>query len=315
MAITLPVSETTWVFATLVFVAIVIGLAVAWLPHLTAWDFTATPSGPLFYAPQDIKAMQSTEAVTCAINSVAGKSEYKEGVCEKYFEKDSGSSGTVTGHFLSEFIERLKLSAIAGQVGKVTGFFSWPGSPGTDGITGNAIWANDPNAERANVLCRRVQFYYYCADYCTIGDEYVETLKTSGKCEQKKIDLTTAGYMEKTEHASIECDSKDNIKKCTVKNFELDQKFQEKEIYGATFTPEEWIAGYGDPEYLIYYQQFPLGEDTAWSGTLTWVQNAVTVVMFMVPFGRTLKFGNTAWRTTTKGISSIPFIGKTFKKL
>lgn len=61
---------------------------------------------------------------------------------------------------------------------------------------------------------------------------------------------------------------------CQVINFNLPQ-----EVNNA----EEWIAGYGDPKFLTYYESFPLGEERAWSSYSTWMENVGTVVLFSFP--------------------------------
>lgn len=73
--------------------------------------------------------------------------------------------------------------------------------------------------------------------------------------------------------------------KCTVENYWLPQR-----VEGA----EEWIAGYGDPQFLNYYSAFPTGEDKAWTGHSTWLQNAELIVLYAIPFNRLLTIGKTA---------------------
>jgi hypothetical protein len=69
---------------------------------------------------------------------------------------------------------------------------------------------------------------------------------------------------------------------CEVKNFNLPQ-----EVTNA----EKWIAGYGDPKFLVYWTSFPPGEDSAWTGYSSWLSDVGTVVLFAIPAGRLLKTG------------------------
>ncbi len=64
----------------------------------------------------------------------------------------------------------------------------------------------------------------------------------------------------------VECDDT----QCIIKGFELPQDVSRE-------TAEGRIAGYGDPAFLIYYQQFPQGEDAAWqlSEISAWKQSAL----------------------------------------
>ena len=47
---------------------------------------------------------------------------------------------------------------------------------------------------------------------------------------------------------------------CIVRNFELPQKIDET----GSFNPVRWVAGYNDPNYIVYHQSFPRGADQFW---------------------------------------------------
>ena len=70
------------------------------------------------------------------------------------------------------------------------------------------------------------------------------------------------------------CIQKEKPLTCTVKNFNLSQKVSKA---------EEWIAGYGDPKFLVYWQNFPVGEDAAWSGYRTWLEDTFVFFLFILP--------------------------------
>jgi len=86
---------------------------------------------------------------------------------------------------------------------------------------------------------------------------------------------------------------------CIVKGFYLPQKI--------TGSFEKYIAGYGDPQYLMYWQNFPAGEDAAWTSYATWLENVGTVVLFALPVGKILKGGKyliTGTEATVKATAS-----------
>jgi hypothetical protein len=67
---------------------------------------------------------------------------------------------------------------------------------------------------------------------------------------------------------------------CTVENFNLPQKVGKA---------QEWIDGYDDPNFIMYWQSFPQGEDKPWSSMSTWIQGVGTVVLWAVPASMALK--------------------------
>ncbi len=83
---------------------------------------------------------------------------------------------------------------------------------------------------------------------------------------------------------------------CVVRNFNLPQTLGEATIplIGVKFTPEKWIEGYGDPQYLVYYQRFPAEEDT-WSFKADWKVYTLIVVTTLPP-GKIAKFLGKAWQ-------------------
>lgn len=51
---------------------------------------------------------------------------------------------------------------------------------------------------------------------------------------------------------------------CTAYNFQLPQEFEQY---------EEWIAAAGDPQFLVYFQVFPLEENSQWTGHSAWFES------------------------------------------
>ena len=50
----------------------------------------------------------------------------------------------------------------------------------------------------------------------------------------------------------VSCTETSGVYKCNVINFDLPQEVSD---------PEKWIAGWGDPRYVIYHNTFPEGEE------------------------------------------------------
>jgi len=69
---------------------------------------------------------------------------------------------------------------------------------------------------------------------------------------------------------------------CTVNGFYLPQEVSNAEKY---------IAGYGDPKFLVYWQSFPADEDAAWTSYSTWMEHVGTAVLFAIPVGKVLRGG------------------------
>lgn len=61
---------------------------------------------------------------------------------------------------------------------------------------------------------------------------------------------------------------------CTVKNFFLPQQISNT---GEMMKPETWLAGYGDPRWLVYYEAFPDGADAYWHTDGTSLFNTMSV--------------------------------------
>ncbi|NIO22583.1 MAG: hypothetical protein GTN38_00965 [Candidatus Aenigmarchaeota archaeon] len=101
-------------------------------------------------------------------------------------------------------------------------------------------------------------------------DKIIIHYKNEETEEIKRKDLESDPYLLRN-YASL---TRNTYAKCIVKNFHLPQDVTKK---------EEWIAGYGDPEFLVYWQKFPEGEDRSWTGFSTWLNNVFTVVIWGIP--------------------------------
>ena len=58
-----------------------------------------------------------------------------------------------------------------------------------------------------------------------------------------------------------------DVLECTVTDFQL------PEDLGGFNTVEEFITGFGDPSFVVYWQNFPVGEDEDWTGASAWYQS------------------------------------------
>ena len=151
--------------------------------------------------------------------------------------------------------------------------------------------------------------------YLTLGEESEPTIecKTSSKTDKEKavteqwygggvtsnpdpskyFDCETRGgifgcyYCERGTRipGKNDCEYTTSSAECDVKNFYLPQSFD------GFFTgkPKEYIAGYGDPAFIIYFQQFPKGEDAAWSSFSEWYRGVGTVLFAGMCISNVLK--------------------------
>ncbi len=74
---------------------------------------------------------------------------------------------------------------------------------------------------------------------------------------------------------------------CNVKNFNLPQAFGTLTVpkVGTELKPSQWIAGLGDPQYLVYWQDFPTNEDASWNSQEAWMSNAIFLAISALPVG------------------------------
>ncbi len=91
---------------------------------------------------------------------------------------------------------------------------------------------------------------------------------------------------------------------CTLYNFRLPQEFG-----GVKGTAEEWVKGCGDPDFLMYWQEFPEGEDQSWNSFRTWAENVYDIIFAWWGAGKVFRIGKgtakiTFQYTVKKGIYS-----------
>lgn len=93
---------------------------------------------------------------------------------------------------------------------------------------------------------------------------------------------------------------------CNVKNFRMPQ-----DVQGA----EEWIAGFGDPQFLVFYQKFPAGEEAAWSGYEEWFKGAVQLMFLTECAAGIIGTGFKAVKSVAHPVASISKIKPFFDKV
>ncbi|MBN2101331.1 MAG: hypothetical protein JW716_00485 [Candidatus Aenigmarchaeota archaeon] len=70
------------------------------------------------------------------------------------------------------------------------------------------------------------------------------------------------------------------VYECTLSNFYLPQEVSDWKA---------WIKGFGDPLYLVYWQQFPKDASDSWSGGAQWVSNIIDIGFAWIGVGGTIK--------------------------
>lgn len=202
-----------------------------------------------------ITAKQSVTALTCAVNSVAQGSEWQGSPCsgEDCYSCDVYYSGV---------------------------------TPGTISAAGE-----DENGEdgKLEVECEE-------GDSTELGIVYVELtegysdqdyrLAARSKCQSvygaSAVEYATGNteFIDGKYKRVYECWLKSMT--CTVTNFQLPQEVTNKEA---------WIKGYGDPEFMVYWQKLPEEASLAWSGYGLWVENFFDIMFAWIGVGKIIKIG------------------------
>ncbi|MBN2043069.1 MAG: hypothetical protein JW754_04665 [Candidatus Aenigmarchaeota archaeon] len=91
----------------------------------------------------------------------------------------------------------------------------------------------------------------------------------------------------------LKCEEDKGI--CFVENFQLPQ-----DVTGF----EKWIKGNGDPQFLVYWEVFPDGVESAWSGFALWTENVFDLMLGSWVVGKGLAIGKSAITTTTSRVGT-----------
>jgi hypothetical protein len=103
-----------------------------------------------------------------------------------------------------------------------------------------------------SVVCSGMTENSVCCQYAS-NQRFMKEILSESAC-QEKGGRTIAKPLCQTPEAS-----------CQVYNFSLPQKVS---------NAEQWIEGFGDPRFLVYYIQFPAGAETSWSGWSEWFKGS-----------------------------------------
>ncbi|MCK5608909.1 hypothetical protein KAR91_43955 [Candidatus Pacearchaeota archaeon] len=121
----------------------------------------------------------------------------------------------------------------------------------------NCCFDPDCNIKSSPDFTPSISSYGYCFDETKCEDYEGDVMFSSGT---KPLDI----YRFKCTH---EFTGKPPFS-CNVENFQLPQYIN---------NAEDWIGGYGDPEFLVYWQAFPQGENTDWTEMGSWYSGIATI--------------------------------------
>jgi len=117
-----------------------------------------------------------------------------------------------------------------------------------------------------------------CKPTCTINiDDYQESAQSSGSASATTSKIS--GFQTLKSRASKTIEIKCDAASCSITSFQLPQEIS---------TAEEWIDGFGDPLYLIFWQRFPAGEDASWSSKSAWFTGTGKVMFGLMCASRVL---------------------------
>jgi hypothetical protein len=143
-------------------------------------------------------------------------------------------------------------------------------------------WTEDPNRvlnqetkTAGQVSCCEVEFPFI--DYY-----WVETLEQCDGLKYHDSDSsdiqpdTACNYLGAKPRVS-------NIKSCTVKNFKLPENPMGLDLKAK-------VSGFGDPQFLVFWEKFPPGEDRAWQSTESWMPSIQTLMFGVMCVARPIKW-------------------------
>ncbi|UCD02713.1 MAG: hypothetical protein JSV63_02905 [Candidatus Aenigmatarchaeota archaeon] len=105
--------------------------------------------------------------------------------------------------------------------------------------------------------------------------------------------------------SSVNCETVNADYRCTVNNFQLPQD---------TSKWEDWIPFFGDPQYLLYYENFPMEEDT-WNFKADWKVFLAVGVLSALPWSKLAgKLGGSAVKSAVRELISKVFTKELVKE-
>ncbi len=185
-----------------------------------------------------------------------------------------------------------------------------PSTPASNLPTGGATTLGEESGEelgiylteeeKATVECEGIPMVercceeknYYNVDDKSFCDQISGEIVDRSYCLMIKIDqfccekityerkLTCTGFRDKEVDISKCGGVRTLATACTVKNFRL-----KEDLYGLYGEIKEHFAGFGNPSFLLYFQSFPTGEDSAWKMHDN-LGNKVLSVLWVLPVTR-----------------------------
>ena len=213
-------------------------------------------------------AKASVNALVCAINTVASGNIWAGSGCAEFYGTPSQANemydiyGQVPSDFYgtgsgsdgsdeTEYIAGGGGKQVSGQI--ISKDFS-------DFMTGLATAAAGESSSKPMVHCEPIE------DVDDICCEYDNDFGTDYEWLSTSICVRIGG----SQHSdSSKCGTRKQ--KCTLYNFQLPQSFE------GTAKASEWINGYGDPLFLVYWQAFPPGESADWDSESAWFKGSGTL--------------------------------------
>lgn len=259
-----------------------------------------TETEPSNYVPDLTVATTSTEALTCAINSVAAGSAQ---TCVQKFSGGSFESSTVKKPVVKCSSEKYLSIQYVGV--RESLFFRYNKErevPRWEFKIPEGSWLDGKNIEK------------------TLSPSVLTSVKNDVDAKSEENGLrelvknaklySTVGhylkiiYLDSEETFSPPTNIEDLLSKtirtplnCNVKNFNLPQKFDEYGIPIAKDAPVvgdiaktdlTWIGLAGDPKHLVYSQYFPVGEEKSWGEQAKWYQRTGNIIFTGICAARVL---------------------------
>ncbi|MBI2675097.1 MAG: hypothetical protein HYX24_01465 [Candidatus Aenigmarchaeota archaeon] len=251
-------------------------------------------------SPQDDKtSIESYTALVCATNTVMSGQIYDSDECYQLYVTPEAAEEAKSKE-RSEKAEVVKdiicKDTVCCLTGPETGFRWLPekecGSKYSSDVCEKNIGPNPgPKCkpiDRTVIDCREGQKKQVTCEKCSVppyGPLRMLPIvadtneKAQEKC-RKEAEKLLKGTVEEgnAKLAKAEdCKEEEVVKSCKILGFSLPDDF------GGFASPKEFIYGAGNPSYLVYYQQFPEGEDASWKSFSSWWESATVVVLYMIP--------------------------------
>jgi len=211
-------------------------------------------------ASDDYKAAKmSTEALVCAVNSVTQGSQYYGSVGETACKDYYGSQAT-----LPTDINQLTPEQMVNDYFMEEVYIHRKSGIKTDKECEEQC--TDPN--NYEKVCGEIPgCIAYSGRYHKRNPLLVPDRSVRDDCECTRL-VPMKPY--------VTCEQTTGGTECTVSNFNLPQTITEA---------EDWIPYYGDPKYLVYWQKFPMSEDT-WTFHDSWWMYGLIIAASAIPIGK-----------------------------